>query len=267
MEEDLGNSLVPPGYEESKELQKIDTPQLNSLFTGMNVKDNGLDEPATDCKDTGVLSHVSASETICTLVDLVDTVPTEQISVNDCTDMSEEKIRQSSSVSVDKIPSNFQLLTFEAEGKYIDNNLTDETVNSFSNERDLLDLQSSCSNMVENGQNVTSQISENLLLMDSGDNSVLHNNSQTGENGPYFFKTSNFPPLNSNMPQLSQTSLRNTTYRGILPNTSSSFTGSGRLFPKDMKSETDGFDFVRKSKSDAFSFIQDEILASKPKTK
>ncbi|XP_046856410.1 protein MODIFIED TRANSPORT TO THE VACUOLE 1-like isoform X2 [Xenia sp. Carnegie-2017] len=170
LEEDLGNSLVPPGYEESKELPKIDTPQLNSLFTGMNVKDNGLDKPATDCKDTGVLSHVSASETICTLVDLVDTVPTEQISVNVCTDMSEEKIRQSSSVSVDKIPSNFQFLTFEAEGKYLDNNLTDETVNSFSNERDLLDLQSSCTNMVENGQNVTSQISENLLLMDSVDN-------------------------------------------------------------------------------------------------
>jgi hypothetical protein len=44
--------------------------------------------------------------------------------------------------------------------------------------------------------------------------------------------------------------------------------GPRRPFPKDMKSESAGFDFIRKStKSDAFSFINDEIQASKTKQK
>ena len=52
----------------------------------------------------------------------------------------------------------------------------------------------------------------------------------------------------------------------VLPTSSSST--ARRPFPKDMKSETDGFDFIRKSKrGDAFSFINDEIQASKTKPK
>ncbi|XP_028406595.1 uncharacterized protein LOC114529071 [Dendronephthya gigantea] len=52
----------------------------------------------------------------------------------------------------------------------------------------------------------------------------------------------------------------------VLPSNNSS-SGSRRPFPKDMKSETDGFDFIRKSRADAFSFINDEIQASKNKPK
>ena len=52
----------------------------------------------------------------------------------------------------------------------------------------------------------------------------------------------------------------------VLPTSSSST--ARRPFPKDMKAETDGFDFIRKSKrGDAFSFISDEIQASKTKPK
>ncbi len=54
---------------------------------------------------------------------------------------------------------------------------------------------------------------------------------------------------------------------GLVLPTNSSATPR-RPFPKDMKSESDGFDFIRKSKkSDAFSFINDEIQASKSKQK
>ena len=52
----------------------------------------------------------------------------------------------------------------------------------------------------------------------------------------------------------------------VFPTNSSS--AARRPFPKDMKSETDGFDFIRKStRGDAFSFISDEIQASKAKPK
>ncbi|CAB4019091.1 Hypothetical predicted protein [Paramuricea clavata] len=55
---------------------------------------------------------------------------------------------------------------------------------------------------------------------------------------------------------------------GLVLATNSSSASPRRPFPKDMKSETDGFDFIRKStKADAFSFINDEIQASKTKQK
>ena len=55
---------------------------------------------------------------------------------------------------------------------------------------------------------------------------------------------------------------------GLALPTNSSSASPRRPFPKDMKSETDGFDFIRKStKADAFSFINDEIQASKTKQK
>ena len=54
---------------------------------------------------------------------------------------------------------------------------------------------------------------------------------------------------------------------GLVLPSSNSYSGPRRPFPKDMKSEADGFDFIRKSKVDAFSFINDEIQANKNKPK
>ena len=56
--------------------------------------------------------------------------------------------------------------------------------------------------------------------------------------------------------------------RGLVPPTNTASPNSRRPFPKDMKSEVDGFDFIRNSsKGDAFSFVNDEIQARKMKPK
>ena len=130
-----------------------------------------------------------------------------------------------------------------------------------SNNFDLLNCQASSSRVV------SSQHSENLLLLDP---------KEQNHNPPLSSSASHTNPdrtvqpipqnLNSHLPRFQPNS--QTLPGGLVLPTNSSSSSPRRPFPKDMKSESGGFDFIRKStKSDAFSFINDEIQASKTKQK
>ena len=129
-----------------------------------------------------------------------------------------------------------------------------------SNNFDLLNCQASRSRAV------SSQNSENLLLLDSKEqnhNPLLPSGaSHTNPNG-----TVQPIPQNANSHLLRFQPRSQTLPGGLVLPTNSSSSSPRRPFPKDMKS-SGGFDFIRKStKSDAFSFINDEIQANKTKQK